>query len=201
VGWPTWQVVVTGAIGIAGTMVGAGLTYWLGALNRRHQEEREDKTRWYEARLQAYLKLNDALDDMTVLLFLPKEPPPELRSDVIEDLRAAQSTVSLVGSNDFYDEAERLIDVAYSILDGPRPPTDEDKHRWMEKLTEIRHLARMDLGYADTWFKPRWWAEDLRERQEAEERKEREKRERRERRKERVKKALRGLSRSPSEPS
>jgi hypothetical protein len=33
---------------LAGVAVGAGLTYWFGALNRRRQEAREDKTRWYE---------------------------------------------------------------------------------------------------------------------------------------------------------
>jgi type II secretory pathway pseudopilin PulG len=70
---------VTGGAAIVGVVAGAGLTYWLGAMNRRHQEEREDKTRWYEARLQAYIKLNHALDDMTTLLFHPEKPPPKAR--------------------------------------------------------------------------------------------------------------------------
>ena len=48
------QVLATGGTTIVGVTVGAGLTYWHGALNRHHQEAREDKTRWYEARLQAY---------------------------------------------------------------------------------------------------------------------------------------------------
>jgi len=39
---------------LVGVALGAGLTYGLGALNRRHQEKREDATRWYEARLDAY---------------------------------------------------------------------------------------------------------------------------------------------------
>jgi hypothetical protein len=184
------QAVVAGGMGIAGVAIGAGLTYWLGALNRRHQEEREDKTRWYEARLQAYLKLNEALDDMTVLLFHPEEPPTETRWDVMEDFHSAQSTVSLVGSNDVFDEVERLSSVAARILDGPRPPTDEDKHLWATKVYEMKHHARIDLGYADMWWKPRWWAEDLRERQEYEARKEHERRKRREKRRERVKKLL-----------
>jgi hypothetical protein len=38
---------------LVGVALGAGLTYGLGALNRRHQEAREDKTRWYQARLGA----------------------------------------------------------------------------------------------------------------------------------------------------
>ncbi len=46
------QVLSTGGTTILGVAVGAGLTYWLGALNRRHQEAREDKTRWYQERLR-----------------------------------------------------------------------------------------------------------------------------------------------------
>jgi hypothetical protein len=48
------QVLAAGGTTIVGVAVGAGLTYLFGALNRRHQEAREDETRWYEARLQAY---------------------------------------------------------------------------------------------------------------------------------------------------
>jgi len=51
------QALATGGIALVSAAAGAGLTYWLGALNRRHQEAREDKTRWYEARLQAYAEL------------------------------------------------------------------------------------------------------------------------------------------------
>jgi hypothetical protein len=39
---------------LAGVALGAGLTYGFGALNWRHQEAREDATRWYEARREAY---------------------------------------------------------------------------------------------------------------------------------------------------
>lgn len=172
---------------LVGVALGAGLTYGFGALNRRHQEARDDKTRWYEARLKAYIELSHALDDMTMLLFHPEEPLPAQRSEVVEGLRAAESMVALVGSNDFYDEAKRLNPIANRILDGPRPPTHEAKQLWMGMVLEIRHLARMDLGYADPDFKGRLWAEKMWEREEQEKHKEREKRERR---KERAKKAL-----------
>jgi hypothetical protein len=39
---------------LVGVALGAGLTYGFGALNRRHQEARENETRWYEARREAY---------------------------------------------------------------------------------------------------------------------------------------------------
>jgi hypothetical protein len=47
------QALVTGGTALVSAAAGAGLTYWLGALNRRHQEAREDATRWYEARREA----------------------------------------------------------------------------------------------------------------------------------------------------
>jgi hypothetical protein len=40
---------------LVGVALGAGLTYGFGALNRRQQQAREDKTRWYQARLGAWL--------------------------------------------------------------------------------------------------------------------------------------------------
>jgi hypothetical protein len=40
------QVLATGGTALVSAAAGAGLTYWLGALNRRHQEAREDKTRF-----------------------------------------------------------------------------------------------------------------------------------------------------------
>ncbi len=45
---------------LVGVALGAGLTYGFGALNRRHQEAREDRTRWYETRLKAYLEYANA---------------------------------------------------------------------------------------------------------------------------------------------
>jgi hypothetical protein len=48
---------------LVGVALGAGLTYGFGALNRRQQERREDKTRWYQARLEAYADFYRALSD------------------------------------------------------------------------------------------------------------------------------------------
>jgi hypothetical protein len=39
---------------LVGVALGAGLTYGFGVLNRRHQEARENETRSYEARREAY---------------------------------------------------------------------------------------------------------------------------------------------------
>jgi hypothetical protein len=54
------QVIATGGTALVSAAAGAGLTYWLGALNRRHRVAREDKTRWYEERLKAYVEFTRA---------------------------------------------------------------------------------------------------------------------------------------------
>jgi hypothetical protein len=48
------QALVTGGTAIVGVTLGASLTYLFGSMNRRHQEAREDETRWYDARREAY---------------------------------------------------------------------------------------------------------------------------------------------------
>jgi hypothetical protein len=148
---------------LVGVALGAGLTYWLGALNRRHQEAREDKTRWYEARLKAYIELSHAMGDMTMLLFHPEEPPPEARFEAMEALHSAQRTIHIVGSPNFFQEADALTSIAAHILQGPRPPTDEDKQLWTRKILEIESLARHDLGYPNTWGMMMRWLEEDRE--------------------------------------
>jgi hypothetical protein len=55
------QALTTGVTALVSAAVGAGLTYWLGRLNRRHQEAREDATRWYEERLGAYVAFHQAV--------------------------------------------------------------------------------------------------------------------------------------------
>jgi hypothetical protein len=55
------QVLATGGTALVSAAAGAGLTYWLGGVNRRHQEAREDRTRWYEERLGAYVAFHQAV--------------------------------------------------------------------------------------------------------------------------------------------
>jgi len=51
------QFLDAGGMAVIGVAVGAGLTYLCNALSRRHQEAREDRTRWYEAQFRAYIDL------------------------------------------------------------------------------------------------------------------------------------------------
>jgi hypothetical protein len=89
-------VLATGGTALVSAAAGAGLTYWLGALNRRHQEAREDKTRWYEARRQAYAALLIAAQRVSVR---SEEGTPEKQmSELADELSAAMGAVRLVGS-------------------------------------------------------------------------------------------------------
>jgi membrane protein DedA with SNARE-associated domain len=65
---------------LVGVALGAGLTYGFGSLNRRHQEAREDKTRWYQARLEAYTKFYRALSDWWILTARDQATRPTTRS-------------------------------------------------------------------------------------------------------------------------
>ena len=58
------QFLDAGGMAVIGVVVGAGLTYVLGALNRRHQEGREDKTRWLDVRLRTYTEFAVAMAEL-----------------------------------------------------------------------------------------------------------------------------------------
>jgi hypothetical protein len=132
---------------LVGVALGAGLTYGLSALNRRHQEEREDKTRWYEARLQAYVQLNQAIAHMETLLFREQKPTQEERQRAMTAIQSTQSTVRLVGSAHAFDKADTLDAIAALILDGPIPVTEKRRSLWYERVVEVEDQARQDLGY------------------------------------------------------
>jgi len=100
-------VLATGGTALVSAAAGAGLTYWLGALNRRHQEAREDKTRWYEARREAYAALLIAAQRVSVR---SEEGTPEKQmSELADELAAATSAVRLVGSPEVVEAADNLF--------------------------------------------------------------------------------------------
>ena len=62
---------------LVGVALGAGLTYGFGALNRRHQEKRENETRWYEKRLQLYIEFSQTVFDTYWRAWRKKNSPQE----------------------------------------------------------------------------------------------------------------------------
>jgi hypothetical protein len=139
---------VAGGASIVGVVAGAGLTYWLGALNRRHQEEREDKTRWYEARLRAYVELNQAIANMTALL-KQGQPPDKERQRIADEFDLACAAVRLVGSSKAAEEALVLYFASLRFLNDAEHGRPIDWPDWHGRAYEMQNLARQDLGYPD----------------------------------------------------
>lgn len=133
--------IAQGGIAFVSAAVGAGLTYWLGALNRGHQEAREDRTRWYEARLQAYADLSRAMSAAARL-----QPNQEQRREALEglwsDVSSALGAIHLVGSQEAFEAAESLVAAASRVLGG-----DEDAIQVVAALRDFKTAARKDLGH------------------------------------------------------
>jgi hypothetical protein len=93
---------------LVGVALGAGLTYGFGALNRRQHERREDKTRRYQARLEAYLEFYRTLSDW----WSPDgqdQSSREEREKLIGRLDSALGFISFVGSPDVVLAARWLV--------------------------------------------------------------------------------------------
>jgi hypothetical protein len=111
------QVIATGGTALVSAAAGAGLTYWLGALNRRHQEAREDRTRWYEKRLQAYTELS-AIAFQGLALTAENIEDAEYKEHVahLGELVRAVSLVRLVGSPEVLERAVQVMDVVSEMV-------------------------------------------------------------------------------------
>jgi hypothetical protein len=119
---------------LVGVALGAGLTYGFSALNRRHQEAREDKTRWYQARLDAYADFYRALSDSWLLV--GDERNAEHKA-VVSRLSNALGLIKLVGSHEVSLAASALFDKAIGQSKGETQPN----------LAVFVFAARKDLGY------------------------------------------------------
>jgi hypothetical protein len=145
------QVLATGGTTIVGVAVGAGLTYWFGALNRRHQEAREDNTRWYEARFKAYAEFSRAVAS-TVQFPASASPALEERYKIREELASLLSDIRLVGSENVVREAEQVFNVVTEEL--RKPSLGDDNERILEKHYGFEVEARRDLGYRTNPLEP-----------------------------------------------
>jgi hypothetical protein len=117
---------------LVGVALGAGLTYGLGALNRRHQEAREDKTRWYQARLDAYAEFYRALSDWWILA---ERDQSNDREKLISRLSNALGLIGFVGSPEVTVAASAVF--RETVKDAKDPQT---------KLAAFVFAARKDLG-------------------------------------------------------
>ena len=147
---------------LVGVALGAGLTYGFSALNRRHQEKRENDTRWYEKRLQAYTDLQRAVGSGDVLR-LRLYPSLEAYDEVTLSLLSALGAVRLIGSQDVVIAAERLAlallaqvaNYADEVVERVEGKTEglsdaERKSEWsrvLDLLQTFVMVARKDLGH------------------------------------------------------
>jgi hypothetical protein len=137
---------VAGSATIVGVVAGAGLTYWLGSLNRRHQEKREDDTRWYEARLEAY----SAIVNAATMGVGAASIRNDLKSaeEFLADIMGVVAKVQFVGSAEAVDLASRLFDVATSEVQKARKDQSSFNAEPIKAaLFEFRNAARRDLGH------------------------------------------------------
>jgi imidazolonepropionase-like amidohydrolase len=129
---------------LVGVALGAGLAYGFGALNRRHQEAREDKTRWYEARREAYAALLIAAQRVSVSS--EDATPEEKMSELADELSAAMGAVRLVGSPEVVEAANNVFiavleDVELfrqEVLDFAQKVEDSDEE--LDPLEELENL-------------------------------------------------------------
>ena len=98
---------------LVGVALGAGLTYGLGALNRRHQKKREDAIRGYEARLDAYRELSRVMTNASRLNHFGGV---QKKLQVMEDMALALGPIHLVGSPDVIEAAEGLVAAVTKVL-------------------------------------------------------------------------------------
>jgi hypothetical protein len=147
------QVVVTGGTALVSAAAGAGLTYWLGALNRRHQEARENETRWYEDRLRAYVAFYQAVYEVFFRIGararmkarLSDEETESLLQRILNDL----GTIHFLGSAEVVSEAEKAFDAALNSVNKNYKSGDFSSD-FLDELEQFRAICRIDLGHPES---------------------------------------------------
>ena len=136
-------VLATGGTALVSAAAGAGLTYWLGAPNRRHQEAREDATRWYDARFNAYAELSRAFSNCLRAAWRDKDDM-DAREDAVQELSWAVGAIRLVGSKEVTDAAGTVVDILVHELQSQRP---FETAITRAALVNFETAARKDLGH------------------------------------------------------
>lgn len=131
---------------VVGVIVGTLLGYALNALNRRHQEAREDRTRWYDARLKAYADFSVAAFEANLVL-TRAEPSEEIRKGVGRQLVAAGGALRLLGSPSVRSAATAVLQATVYVFGPASYEQDFDEDRSLYALSAFEHAARADLGF------------------------------------------------------
>jgi hypothetical protein len=138
-----------GGMAVVGVVVGAFLTHLFGALTRRRHEKREDRTRWYERRLQAYIEFYQTVYEVFFSLgataLRTKRPLTENEAEsLLQRLLNDLGTIHFVGSPEVIDAAEKVMMEVLPQLDTPQNPSSE----FIDELEgRFQAAARKDLGH------------------------------------------------------
>jgi hypothetical protein len=133
------QVLATGGTALVSAAAGAGLTYWFGALNRRRQEAREDRTRWYDARREAYARFLDAIANHSLVARREDASTDDLVGAATV-LTSSFSAIRLVGS-------PNAIRTAGQYLAAFLRPQPRDASTMQAAMRAFEAAARQDLGH------------------------------------------------------
>jgi hypothetical protein len=126
---------------LVGVALGAGLTYGFGALNRRHQEAREDRTRWYETRLKAYT----SVPQLAVSASHTRRKKSEENLEIFQlEMAAALSAIRLVGSKEVVDAMEQVFKIMMPLARGATKVAPDVVNA---ALWRFQTAARKDLGH------------------------------------------------------
>ena len=132
---------------LVGVALGAGLTYGFGALNRRHQEKREDDTRWYEKRVQAYTDLSAiAFQGLVLSRQSIEEADFEVNLAHLGALVKAASLIRLVGSPEVYKRANQVVDVSSEMIVNRETSLGR---AYAQAVNAFERAARKDLGHLE----------------------------------------------------
>jgi hypothetical protein len=130
---------------LIGVVVGAGLTYLFNARSRKHQEEREDRTRWYGTRVEAYADLSRAFSNSLMYMTRGSGSEQEQR-EIAQGFSYAVGLIRIVGSDEAKLTAGRLFRV---VTDETAKGFNADpygKHLGAT-LEAFEAAARADLGF------------------------------------------------------
>ncbi len=161
---------LTGGIGVAGTLLGVVFTQWrsdvrernrLAVEERREQQrlaqdtERERDARLFDHRRNAYLSVIDQSHRWSHIIADVREglkaEPPE---DAMDGFWRIVGDVDLYGSAEAAEKAQALYLELHEQMYGPHNPNIEDADRDLQagdRHTQFVNAARADLGLPARW--------------------------------------------------
>jgi hypothetical protein len=110
---------------LVGVALGAGLTYGFSALNRRHQEARENETRWYQQRLQAYVDFYRAYAEL-YWATSNQQTTVAFRKEEARKLFSLLSVIEFVGSPEVIEAAGKVFDATAEEMKKDQPFSGND---------------------------------------------------------------------------